>query len=65
MVVAVAVVVVIGPGITDRRASDAAHDRPDRAANDRSGDSAANCASDRAVLIGETQLGRDQEKRGG
>ena len=55
--VAAMVVSVIGDGISNRRASNAAHDRADRAADDGPGNCAANSACDQAVLIGKGHRG--------
>jgi hypothetical protein len=47
---------VIGHGVSDRRASDAAHDRTDRTADDSPGNSTADRASDQTVLVGKGNL---------
>jgi cell division septation protein DedD len=62
-VIAVAIAVVVRPGISDGRASHAAHDSADRAPDNRSRDSTPDRAGDRAVLIGKAHLRRRQEKR--
>ena len=61
--VAAMIVSVIGDGIPNRRASDAAHDRADRAADNGPGDRAANRASDEAVLIGKGRWGMTRRAR--
>jgi hypothetical protein len=58
MVHVVAVIVpVIGHGVTDRRATDAANDRADRAADRSARHGAADRSGHRAALIGERNLG--------
>ncbi len=60
--VAAMVASVIGDGIPDCSASNAAHDRPDRTANDSPGNRAPDRASDKAVLVGKNDLGRRAQK---
>jgi hypothetical protein len=55
--VAAMMVSVIGDGVSDCRAPDAAHDRADRTANNSSGNRAPDRSSDQAVLVGKGNLG--------
>ena len=54
--VAAVVAPVIGHGVADCRASDAAHDRADRTANNSPGDSAPDTSSDRAAFVSKDKL---------
>jgi hypothetical protein len=56
MIGVAAMVPVIGHGVSDRRAADAAHDRTDRTADDSPGNSTADRASDQTVLVGKGNL---------
>ena len=55
--VAAMIVSVIGDGVSDCRAPDAAHDRADRTANNSPGNRAPDRSSDQAVLVGKGNLG--------
>jgi hypothetical protein len=50
--VSVMIVPVVGHGVSDCCASDTAHDRADRTANNSSGDGAPDPSSDRTVFVG-------------
>jgi len=54
--VAAMVMPVIGHGVSDCRAPDAAHDRADRTADNSPGNCAADRASDQTVLVGKGNL---------
>jgi hypothetical protein len=54
--VAAMIVPVIGHGVSDCRAPDAADDRANRTANNSPGDCTADRASDQSVLVGKNNL---------
>ena len=54
--VAAMIVPVIGHGVSDCRASDAAHDRADRTADNSAGNRAPDRASDQTVFVGKGNL---------
>jgi hypothetical protein len=56
MIGVAAMVPVIGHGVSDRRAPDAADDRANRTANDSPGDSTADRASHQTVFVGKGNL---------
>lgn len=55
--VAAMVVSVIGDGVSDCRAPDAADDGPDWTADDSPGDRAPDRAGDKTILVGQGNLG--------
>jgi hypothetical protein len=50
----VIIMMVIGDGVSDRRAADAAHHRADRTADDGAADRACNPAGDRAAFVSKS-----------